>query len=165
MSYQSVGVSGVTSVNKIIPEYAREYKNEYLFIRGINKTCGNFLNELDIDVKIFNTHKAYNLMFYFRRFLKAQELGYLKDISEIYFEESDVNYIESLGLLIDDYLDLFFDPYSYDYDPKKYDNVYPGLREFSDYFERFDNKVKIKETTYSDFLREIKNLDSDSNSD
>ena len=52
-------------------------------------------------------------MLYFRKFLKAQELDYLKDISEFYFEESDVNYIESLALQLDDYLDLFFDPDSY----------------------------------------------------
>ena len=104
-------------------------------------------------------------MYYFNKFLKAQEFGYLKDTSEFYFEESDVKYIESLGLLIDNYLDLFFDPYSYDYDPKKSDNVYPGLREFSDYFERFNNKVKIKETTYSDFERQVNFLDSDSDSD
>ena len=30
MSYQSVCVTGVTSFNKI-PEYARDFKNEYLF--------------------------------------------------------------------------------------------------------------------------------------
>ena len=36
MSYQTVGVSGLTSSNKI-PEYAREYKREYQLIRGINK--------------------------------------------------------------------------------------------------------------------------------
>ena len=34
MSYQTVGVSGLTSSNKI-PEYAREYKREYQFIRGL----------------------------------------------------------------------------------------------------------------------------------
>ena len=27
--------------NNTIPDYAREYKNEYLFIRGIDKTCEN----------------------------------------------------------------------------------------------------------------------------
>ena len=27
--------------NNIIPDYARDYKNEYLFIRGIDKTCEN----------------------------------------------------------------------------------------------------------------------------
>ena len=44
MSYQSVGVSLVTSVNKIIPDYAREYKNEYLFIRGISKELEKFVS-------------------------------------------------------------------------------------------------------------------------
>ena len=34
MSYQTFGVTGKTSINKI-PEYAREYKKEYLFLRGI----------------------------------------------------------------------------------------------------------------------------------
>ena len=36
MSYQTFGVTGFTSFNKI-PEYAKEYKREYQFIRGINK--------------------------------------------------------------------------------------------------------------------------------
>ena len=34
MSYQTVGVSGFTSINKI-PEYAKDFKKEYLFIRGL----------------------------------------------------------------------------------------------------------------------------------
>ena len=44
MSYQSVGVTGVTSFNKI-PEYARDFKNEYLFIRGINKEMESFVEK------------------------------------------------------------------------------------------------------------------------
>ena len=43
MSYQTVGVSDFTSINKI-PEYAREYKREYHFIRGINKEFKYFIN-------------------------------------------------------------------------------------------------------------------------
>ena len=135
--------------------------NEYLFIIGINKACGDFVKILDLEGKIFNTPQAYKLMLYFRKFLKAQELDYLKDISEFYFEESDVNYIESLALQLDDYLDLFFDPDSYEYDPKKYENDYPGLKEFSECFERFKNKINIKEMTYSHFERQIKILDSE----
>ena len=153
--------------SKVIPDYARDFKNEYLFIRGINKTCEYFLKRLDKEEeKIFDTPQAKKLMFYFRKFLKAQELDYLKDISEFYFKESDVNYIESLELQLDDYLDLFYDPdLSYEYDPKKYENDYPGLREFSECFERFKNKINIKEITYSDFKRQIKILDSDSDTD
>ena len=44
MSYQSVGVTGVTSFN-IVPDYARNFKNEYLFIRGINKEMESFVEK------------------------------------------------------------------------------------------------------------------------
>ena len=144
-----------------IPEYARDYRNEYLFIRGINKTCEKFVKISDSEGKIFNTPQAKKLVLYFRKFLKAQELDYLKDISELYFEEKDVNYLESLELQLDDYMDLFYDPDSYEFDQKKYENDYPDLREFSECFERFKNKINIKEMTYSDFDRQIKILDSD----
>ena len=76
MSKQSVDGSSVLNTNKI-PEYAREYKNEYLFIKGINKSCEDFLKRLDEEGKIFDSPKAKKLILYFRRFLKAQELGYL----------------------------------------------------------------------------------------
>ena len=39
---QSDNISNSTLSNSKIPDYAKDYKNEYLFIRGINKTCGNF---------------------------------------------------------------------------------------------------------------------------
>ena len=66
----------ISGTNKI-PEYARDFKNEYLFIRGINKTCEKFVKKIDLDAKIFDTLQAYQLMLYFRRFLKAKELNYL----------------------------------------------------------------------------------------
>ena len=75
-----------SSGNNKIPEYAMEFKNEYLFIRGINKTCERFVKKLDLDAKIFDTPQAYQLMLYFRRFLKAKELGYLEDNSEFKFK-------------------------------------------------------------------------------
>ena len=46
MSYQTNGVSGFTSNNKI-PDYAREYKKEYLFIIGLNKEFQYLTNKLD----------------------------------------------------------------------------------------------------------------------
>ena len=55
-----------------IPDYARDYRNEYLFIRGINiKTCGEFVKKLDVEGKKFNSPHANKLMFYFDRFLKS----------------------------------------------------------------------------------------------
>ena len=151
----------IKKTNKI-PEYARDFKNEYLFIRGINKTSEKFVKKLDVDVKIFDTPQAYQLMLYFRRFVKAKELGYLDDNSEFKFEESDINFIDSLELQLDDYMDLFYDIDSGKFNQERYDSYeYKNLVEFNDCFERFKSKVYIKEITYSDFERDINLLDSD----
>ena len=151
----------IKKTNKI-PEYARDFKNEYLFIRGINRTCEKFVKRLDLDEKIFDTPQAYQLMLYFRRFLQAKEFGYLDDNSEFKFEESDVNYIESLELQLDDYMDLFYDLDSGKFKQERYDSYeYKNLVEFNDCFERFKSKVYIKEMNYSDFERNINLLDSD----
>ena len=40
-----------------IPDYTRDYRNEYLFIRGINKTCGEFVKKLGRE-EIFKSPQA-----------------------------------------------------------------------------------------------------------
>ena len=145
-----------------IPDYARDYKNEYLFIRGINKTCEKFVKILDEEGKIFKSLQANRLKLYFNRFLKAQNLEYLNDISDLYFKESDVKYIESLELQLDDYMDLFYDPDSYKFDQEKYENDNSGLKEFFESFSKFKDKIKIEEMTFSDFKNSLNYLDSDS---
>ena len=49
-----------------IPDYAKDYKNEYLFIRGIDKTCGEFVKKLD-EKEIFKSSKADKLMLYINK--------------------------------------------------------------------------------------------------
>ena len=154
----------IKKTNKI-PDYARGYKNEYLFIRGINKECEKFGKILDQEGEIFNNRQAKKVMYYFNKFLKAQEIEYLNDISELYFKESDVRFIESLELQLDDYMDLFYDPDSYEFDKVKYENDYPGLKEFFESFSKFNDKIKIEEMTFSDFKESLKYLDSDSDDD
>ena len=38
--------SGAIQSKSKIPDYARDYRNEYLFIRGINEACENFEKKL-----------------------------------------------------------------------------------------------------------------------
>ena len=96
---------------------------------------------------------------------KAQKLGYLKDISKIYFEINDVRNIDFIQSAIDDYVDLYCDPDSYEFDEEKYYNNVesdnPGFKSFYDCFNKFYNKIEI------DYFREINlsYLDSDSDSD
>ena len=71
-------------------------------------------------------------MLHINRFLKAQQLGYLSDTSEINFKYKHVILIESLELQLDDYRDLYYDEYSYEFDEDKYynniENDYPGFK-------------------------------------
>ena len=103
----------IKKTNKI-PDYAREYKNEYLFIRGINKVCEDFVEILGRE-EIFKSDQADTLMRYFNKFLKAQQLDYLNDTSEINFKCEDVKSIESLELQLDDYRSLYHGEYSYEF--------------------------------------------------
>ena len=75
----------IKSTNKI-PEYAGEYKREWQYIRGINKTCGIFVKRLKkIDFyspdtfftreKNFFSGMAKSLIKDFNNVLKAQERG------------------------------------------------------------------------------------------
>ena len=151
-----------------IPDYAREYWNEYLFIRGINKVCENFVEILGRE-EIFKSHQADRLMRYFNRFLKAQQLDYLSDTSEISFKFKDVKSIESLELQLNDYMNLYYDSDSCKFDEEKYNNVendFPGLKRFFECFSRFNDKINVDQMSEEDYYKSIiYGSDSDSDSD
>ena len=84
MSYQTVGVSGFTSFNKI-PEYVIDYKREYLFIRGINKEFMYLINKLDnLNDGLFESNTVNRIKYIMKRFLRGQEKGKLKDINGLF---------------------------------------------------------------------------------
>ena len=159
--------SNATLSKSKIPDYARDYRNECLFIRGIDKTCGEFAKKLGRE-EIFKSPQADGLMRNFNRFLKAKQLGYLSDTSEINFKYKDVISIESLEIQLDDYRDLYCDEYSYEFDEEKYinniENDYPGFKKFFECFSRFQDKLNVDYMSESDYYKS-KIYDSDSDSD
>ena len=56
-----------TQIKSKIPEYARDYKNEWLFIRGINKTCGEFVKRLDFGGDLFNSSPANRIKYFIKK--------------------------------------------------------------------------------------------------
>ena len=150
-----------------IPDYAREYWNEYLVIRGINKVCENFVEILGRE-EIFKSHQADRLMRYFNRFLKAQQLDYLSDTSEINFKYEDVKSIESLELQLNDYMNLYYDPDRCKFDEEKYnnnvENDFPGLKRFFECFSRFNDKINVDEVSEEDYYKSLI-YDSDDDDD
>ena len=158
-----------TKIKSKIPDYAKDFRKEWLFIRGINKTCGEFIKRLDFGGNLFNSSTANRLKYFIRKILKAEELGYIKDISCCIFKECDVNNIDCLEEQLDSYCDLYLDPDSYEFDQEYYDlhidRDYPGFKELLGLVSLFNAKVKREELTFSDFMSFDSDSDSDSDDD
>ena len=91
----------VRSINSKIPEYARDYKKEYLLIIGINKMCLNFISKYETDSrKLFVSEYYDSIKYFMKRFLKGQERGKLQDISSFVLRNYDISFIEDLYLII-----------------------------------------------------------------
>ena len=137
----------VKSTNNKIPEYATNYKKEYLFIRGLNKEFKYFYNHLDeINNGLFKSKRSDRLCYLIKRFLRGQEKGKLKDISEFEIYEDDVvfnlNKIKNKLNNIDQYLDFILN--CYHKEDLIFINTYPGFIDFYYYFNLFFTKLNIK---------------------
>ena len=84
----------VRNSNSKIPEYAREFKNEYLFIRGINKEFKYVVENINEATRgLFENHRVDKIKKFIKKFLLAQKLGYLNDVSNFEIKSSDVDYL------------------------------------------------------------------------
>ena len=127
------------NANNKIPEYAREYKREYQFIRGINKEFKYFINKLDnLNNGLFESYIADRIKYFMKRFLRGQEKGKLKDISEFVLPREDLDNLifinEHFG-----YYKLRYD--AFDDDDEK---PYPGFKKIYDIFKLFFNQIKYE---------------------
>ena len=152
----------IKSTNKI-PEYAREYKKEWLFIRGINKELDSFIRIHDPEGKKFSSPKADRIKYIIKRFLKGQENGRLKkDISHLLLKKTDVNSIDFLEeFVFDNYGDLFYEFEEY----PRYINEY-DKNKFYEFVESFNKlKKQLKTDSNSDSDSDIVIIFTDSDSD
>ena len=145
------------SYTQIIPEYAKNFKREYIYIRGINKKCGEFMKFLEDNTdsleKVFWSSRARTLIEWFKDFLEAQRMGKLQNTSKLKFKYFDANNIECLEEQLDNYRDLYVDPGSYEFDEESYelniDNDYPGFRELFNLISLFNDKIKKEEPIFN----------------
>ena len=142
------------NANNKIPEYAREYKREYQFIIGLNKEfkyLKDFIYNKDIN---FKSHKLDRIMTFIKRFLRAQEKGRLKDISNFEFDYFHIENIYEINRDINYY--HFMISIYYDWSRGKDDEGLVSRYEiYKNDLELFFSKLNI----------EIEDSDSDSDSD
>ena len=138
VAHSSNSQNCIKSTNKI-PQYVGEYKKEYLFIRGINKEFKYFYKHFDeINDGLFKSKRSDSLCYLIKRFLRGQEKGKLKDISNLMLPRYDYYFIE------DFYFNVY---YEFEFD----DN--PSYKKFFDLIEKLYNKIKI-EYVFSDYYGE-----------
>ena len=149
--------NSIKSNNKI-PQYATNFKKEYLFIRGINKEFKYFVDNIDdASCGLFESHRVDRIKYFIKRFLKCQEKGKLKDVSELEIDEDDVDYLIKIKKNFDNFNQLI--NYRLEYEDDDFYNPYPaGFKNIYDDFELFFSKLKIKYEYDCD-------SDSDSDSD
>ena len=138
--------------NNKIPHYARDYKKEYLFIRGLDKEFKYFYNHLDeINDGLFKSKRSDRLCNLIKRFLRGQEKGKLKDISDFVIYEDDVDYLIKIKrefhcykIRYDVLKESSDDDYDDDSDADDVDDPYPGFENIYYYFELFFSKLNIE---------------------
>ena len=178
----------IKSTNNKIPEYATNYKKEYLYIRGLNKEFKYFINKLDdLNNGLFESNISNRIKYNMKRFLRGQEKGKIKDISDLVLQRDDFNNLifinEQFG-----YYKLRYDAFCDDSDDNDYysdddsdddgngeylvdGKPYPGFKEIYDIFKLFFNQIKYEgfdsdsDSGIEDFDIVLPDSDDDSDSD
>ena len=153
--------------NKVIPDYARDFKNEYLFIIGINYEFKYFVENINEATRgLFQNHRVERIKKFIKKFVLAQKLGYLNNVSNFEIKSSDVDYFIKIKKKFDNFNQYIkFVEDCYDDDDQIFIDPYPGFKNIYDDFELFCSKFKIKYEEGTSFWDYCTDSDSDSDSD
>ena len=148
----------IKKTNKI-PDYASEFRNEYLLIRGIDKKCENFVKMIKENEEFYNGPEALRILKCLNKFNNLREIGNFK---YIFFNIFDVRNLYIIHVELDKYIDLYFDPYTGEFEEEIYNNNVesdnPGFKSFYNCFYKFYDKLVIDEDYFTKFLIKIKSI-------
>ena len=83
---------------KNTPDYAKDFKNEYLFIIGINNEFKYFLDNMKEATRgLFENFRVDKIKKFISKFLSYQNSGHFKDLSNFEIKSSDINPIQTGG--------------------------------------------------------------------
>ena len=144
-------INNTNNYNNKIPEYARDYKKEWLFIRGINKSCGMLITKIENDPdydKVISSPGTKSLVRDFRKVLAFERMGKLKNISELKFKLSDVDKIIDLRICIYINMGVRF-PIDFNFD-EDFQYLFENLIIFTN-MTNIKNEEDFEDDLYSNF--------------
>ena len=75
-----------------IPHYAKKYRDEYKFIKSIEKDLEYFIDNIDdINKGLFNSSKAKEINEKIRIFIRGQEIGRFNNLNGLEIKETDIS--------------------------------------------------------------------------
>ena len=139
------------TLNKM-PDYAKDYKNEYLFIRGIDKCFEYFLDKIKkADRGVFQNHRVDIIKRHISRLEKAQRLNYLNDTTNKENDERNVYYKSLLLEKLADFTDYYVDD-EWEFNQEAFDifvdREFPGYKNLVECIELFHSKFKLVDDKY-----------------
>ena len=134
----------IKSTNNKIPEYAREYKREYLFIKCLNYYFSQFSKKLkDINNGLFETKLSKEIKYYMKRFINKQKENKFKNISNLILPDNFLNHINFINQQFGYYklrYNAFFDNEE-DYNVYFSDSSSDDDVEYSDEYKEYLSKI------------------------
>ena len=139
--------SNATLSKSKIPDYTKDYRNVYLFIKGVDTRFKFFLDNLDkADKGVFQNHRVEIIKKGINRLEKAQRLGYLNDTTNIEIDEQDVPYSSLLLESLADFGDYYVDD-EWQFDQEVFNNYvdleFPGYKNLLKCIGLFHSKFKM----------------------
>ena len=133
-------------ISKVIPDYAKDYKNEYLFILGINNEFKYFLDNIDeATCGLFENFRVDKIKKFIRLFLAYQNLGQFKDLSNFEIKSSDIKNLIRIKKNFNDFNNFInYKKDCYVGNEQNFVVPYPGFINIYDDFVLFCSKFKIK---------------------
>ena len=131
---------------KNTPDYAKDFKNEYLFIIGINNEFKYFLDNMNEATRgLFENLRVDKIKKFISKFLLYQNSGYFKDLSNFEIKSSDIKNLIRIKKKFNDFNNLInCRKDCYDGDEQNFVDPYPGFINIYDDFVLFCSKFKIK---------------------
>ena len=162
---------------KAIPDYAKSFKKEYVFLLGIDEAFSYLFKGIGFHFIGYGSLKKVSswidkINIYIKKCKVGLDSGVFKDLSEEEINFEAFSNIESVEQIVGEHLNryAYLDSNdNYKIDKKKYeDNVgkdFPGLRKLVDTLSYYDEVIKYKKTYNLPNSVTDTYIDSDSDSD
>ena len=114
---------------KNTPDYAKDFKNEYLFIIGINNEFKYFLDNMNEATRgLFENLRVDKIKKFISKFLLYQNSGYFKDLSNFEIKSSGIKNLIRIKKKFNDFNNLInYRKDCYDGDEQNFVDPCPGF--------------------------------------